>query len=196
MVGRAGQLSRGLWSPTCLGDPAGGWEQNLGTPQGGFFLLGGKEPPLKSERNDSLSTPLVSCGSLWWVSLWREGPGTETEETTMGRLPAPRSGLCDSLHHSPPCLTRPPSLFSFLRQMPTAHCMYITQLLSQHICIYTSVYIYRVVPSPFLFLRTYGNNTVTDERKCIIVKFIFFNNVVYNGGRKGGGLPVFLPQSG
>ena len=86
MVGRAGQLSRGLWSPTCLGDPAGGWEQNLGTPQGGFFLLGGKEPPLKSERNDSLSTPLVSCGSLWWVSLWREGPGTETEETTMGRL--------------------------------------------------------------------------------------------------------------
>lgn len=106
---------------------------------------------LKSKRNDSFSTFLVSHGSQWWVSLRGEGPSPRgAEETTVGRLPVPNPGLCTPLLLSAP---RPSPAFPVLMSETSANCMYITRS-SQHICIYTSVYIYRVVLPPFLFLRS------------------------------------------
>ena len=149
--------SGGAWGAqpawdTLLGVGSKTWEP----PQGGFFLVGGKEPPLKSKRNDSLSTPLVSCGSLWWVSLWRERPGAERDRgdhcgpspsTMLWSLQLPPSR--SSLPHSP--------TFSLLISETYAHC---------------PLYVHNAAP-----FSTYMYIYIRIHISCGSLSFAFFKNL-------------------
>lgn len=133
----AGQF-QGAWEPSLPGISRWGLGATLGyhLKADSSCLVAGV---LKSKRNDFLSTPLVSLGSIWWFSLGREGLALRgAEKTTGARLPAPHSGLCGSLQLFSLCLAL---LFPHFPDVCTLYVHYTAPFSTYmyiHICIHIS----------------------------------------------------------
>lgn len=147
-----GWAAPGAWAPRPPGRPP--WDTGRKTllPRRGFW-----------NRREG-----IVCWLFWFVvghfggsPFGDRGCGEEpTRPRRAVRRPALRSAR----------LSAPPSTISLLVSEMCANRVYTTRFPSRHICIYTSIYIYRVVSPFFPFFKkpNYRSNTPTDERNVLL----------------------------